>query len=313
MNYLITGGAGFIGSNIVKKLLENNDCKVFVVDDLSTGINNLEKVQNDRLFFYKNDIRDEYFMKKVFSLCNPNIVIHAACRSVVRGEESPFEDISVNALGTLRMLKLSDEFNVTKFIYCSSASIYGDMSSKEYLTEGCLPCPSSHYAISKLSGEYYTKLYGQRKMKTMSLRYFNVYGPGQNRDSIYGGVVPIFINNCLTGSDLLIYGNGDQTRDFTFIDDVVKATLFVATNECDQPVLNIGSGINTTIVHLAKVVKDLSGKSSNIKFVKNRIIDNVKHRKASIALAEKSIGYKDLTKLETGIKRTIADIMEKIS
>ena len=314
MKYLITGGAGFIGSNITRRLLSlGND--VLVIDDLSAGVNNLENLKDRNLEFEEKDIRDTTVCNSIIKSWSPNIVIHAACRSVVRGEETPFSDIEVNARATLDLLLTCKNESVNKFVYCSSASVYGDLGEREVLSEKEVPNPSSHYAVSKLAGENYTNFYNQKGLSTISLRYFNVYGPFQNKDSIYGGVIPIFINSALENTPYTIYGDGLQTRDFTYIDDVVDATLLAADkNIQDQRFFNIGSGVATSINSLSEKIHKASKNTELVKNYKDRrLIDNVVHRRASIDLARKHLNYNPKIDLSSGIEKTVQHFRERIN
>lgn len=227
---LITGCAGFIGSNLTEFFLKKG-MPVRGLDNLSTGFKeNIDSALSEALKknkkidfeFIEGDIRDFNYCKK--STENIDIVLHhAALGSVQRSIDNPIDSNTSNINGTLNLLKASAENKVKKFIYSSSSSVYGDTETLPKIEE--MPTnPKSIYAVTKLAAEYYCRLfYNLYGLKTITLRYFNVFGKRQNPDSIYAAVIPIFINNILNNSDLIIYGDGTQSRDFTYIDNVIYA------------------------------------------------------------------------------------------
>ena len=252
-NVIITGGAGFIGSNLAKKIVEENH--VIVIDDLSTGnINNIQNlIDSSDIEFINGSVTDLLLLQKTFK--NVNYVFHeAAIPSVPRSIKDPLKSNYVNAHGTLNTLIAARDNHVKKVIYASSSSVYGDtpiLPKKEDMS----PCPLSPYAISKLTGEYYCKVFTSiYNLPTISLRYFNVYGPNQDPSSEYAAVIPKFIKSILNDHPPHIYGNGTQTRDFTFINDVVTANI-LAAESLSTGVFNIASGHRISINDMANLDK----------------------------------------------------------
>mgnify|MGYP000394964556 CR=1 FL=1 len=229
---IVTGGAGFIGSHLAEELAESNE--VVVIDNLCTGkLENIKHlIDNEKIVFKKGDIRDLVFLRREFE--GADYVFHqAALPSVPRSIEDPALTNGVNVNGTLNVLIAAKDCEVKKIVYASSSSIYGDTPILPK-KEGMLPNPLSPYAVSKLTGEYYCKafsvVYG---LKTVCLRYFNVYGPRQDPTSQYAAVIPRFITRILDNKPPIIYGDGRQTRDFTYVKDVAIANILAAeTNVC---------------------------------------------------------------------------------
>ncbi len=304
MNILVTGGAGFIGSHIVEALVNRGDY-VRVIDDFSTGkIENLEHIKSNRLEIIKGDIRDEKILKKI--LKDIDYVSHqAALRSVPRSVDDPLSTNDVNISGTLLLLKIAKECGVKRVVYASSSSVYGETQSFPQ-KEDDLPRPISPYAVSKLTGEYYckvfTKIYG---LSTVSLRYFNVFGPRQDPLSQYAAVVPRFIFSVLKGEPLEIHGDGLQSRDFSYIDNIVLANLlsFEAKN-VDGEVFNIACGETHSVLELADTICKILGKKCEYIFTSARKGD-VRKTYADISKAEKLLGYKPKVNFKEGIERTI--------
>ncbi len=265
---VITGGAGFIGSNLAHRLSKNND--VIVIDDLSSG--KTENIQNlvnkNKIKFVNKSITDYSFLKKTFK--NIDIIFHeAAIASVPQSFDNPIKTNKVNIDGTVNVFRAASENNVRKVVWASSCAIYGNPDELP-LKEETAVNPVSPYAISKLAGEYYadifTKNYG---LPIVSLRYFNVYGPRQDPMGDYAAVIPIFIKKLLESKPLSIFGDGKQTRDFVFIDDVIRANLFMAENDA-VGVYNVGIGRGLSINDLASVLQEISGMNVNVNYVDKR-------------------------------------------
>jgi len=302
---LVTGAAGFIGSNIILNLLSFN-CKVVGLDNFSTGqMENLEFcLKNPNFALLQGDIRDFTYLKK--NLKDLDIIFHeAALGSVPRSVKDPLTTNENNINGTLNLLMLARDLNIERFVYASSSSVYGE---KETLPkkEDMPSEPVSPYAVSKLAGENYvisfSKVYG---LKTVSLRYFNVYGPNQVA-SPYSGVIAIFISRALQKQPLIIYGDGKQTRDFTFVQDVVDANFLAATKKAAiGAVFNIGFGAQTSVLNLAhKVIELCNILELEIQFKPLRKGD-VLHSYADINRARKILEFKPKFNLEKGILETI--------
>jgi UDP-glucose 4-epimerase len=301
-NVIITGGAGFIGSNLVKRLIEKNH--VIVIDDLSTGhIKNIQNpITSEKIEFVKGSITDLELLQNTFK--NIDYVFHeAAIPSVPRSIKDPFKNNLVNANGTLNILLAARDNQVKKVIYASSSSVYGDtptLPKKEEMN----PCPLSPYAVSKLTGEYYcdvfTRIY---HLPTISLRYFNVYGPSQDPNSEYAAVIPKFITNILNDKSPIIYGDGKQTRDFTFVHDVVNANI-LAAESLSTGIFNIAGGKRISINDLAKEIVKLSKKEIEFAYVEPREGD-IKHSLADISKAKEGFGYTPKYEIYEGLKETI--------
>ncbi len=301
--YLVTGGAGFIGSNIVHALVARGE-RVRVLDDFSTGSwANLAAVR-DRIEVIEGDIRDPETLR--VALRDIEYVSHqAALRSVPRSVDDPLSTDSVNTHGTLQLLLIARELGVKRVVYASSSSVYGDspVLPKE---EHQAPAPVSPYAVSKLAGEYYcrtfTRLYG---LETVSLRYFNVFGPRQSPESKYAAVVPLFIRAALRGEPLIIHGDGEQSRDFTYIDNVVQANLLACTRpNIAGEVFNIACNERHSVIEIARTVERFVGKPIICQHTGPRAGD-VRHTQASIVKAQQKLGYEPTVGFEEGMRRTV--------
>lgn len=301
--YLVTGGAGFIGSHIVDELVKRNH-EVRVIDDLSEGkLSNLED-SLPKIKFYKGDIRDEKLMNEIID--GVDYVIHeAAVRSVPKSIDYPLLTNDVNITATLLLLELSKKYNVKKVIIASSSSVYGN-SEKLPLSENDKPNPISPYAITKLVNEYYAKVYAEiYGLNTVSLRYFNVYGPRQDPASEYAAVVARFILRALRDEELEIHGDGLQSRDFTFIEDVVEGTLLcIEKNVPPGTVLNIAGGKNHTVLDVANTISKILNKKLKMKHTPPRKGDP-RHTLADTKLQKEILNFVPHIDFYEGIKRTI--------
>jgi len=302
--FLITGGAGFIGSNIAERLVRSGE-KVVVLDDLSAGkIDNLSSV-NDKITFIKGDIRNEKDLDK--ALIGVDFVLHqAALRSVPKSMTRPLEYNDVNVNGTLRVLLKAKEHKIKRVIFASSSSVYGDRDTFPE-REKDEANPISPYAATKLLGEYYCRLFAKSlNLETISLRYFNVFGPRQSLESEYAVVVPKFITCMLNDESPPIHGDGLQERDFTFIENVVRANLAAATAKGDVSgeVFNVACGISTSVLGIVDTLNAIMDK--NIKPVFGPIRSgDVKKSLADITKLKKKLGMKDLVTFKEGLKRTV--------
>lgn len=302
---LVTGCAGFIGSFITEALLAKG-AQVLGIDNLNTGsLENIKRLLKDKNFeFSKADFCNKSKLSKLVD--QSNYIYHAAVRGIGLSADNPLLELKVNTEGTLLLLELMRKSKVKKLVFASSASVYGDtphMPEKE--TDSTFPL--SPYGVSKLAAERYVITYHRLyNLPVVALRYFNVYGPKQRWDSLYGGVVSIFLYNALHNKPLPVYGDGKQTRDFTYIDDIVRATLSAFENEkAIGNVINISAGKEHTIKELAQVVKKVSGKEDlKIKHIEKRLIDNINRRFGDISLAKKLLNYTPSTNLEQGLKKT---------
>jgi UDP-glucose 4-epimerase len=299
---LVTGGAGFIGSHLVDALLEKN-YEVTVIDDLSTGkTRNISHVQ-DKIRFIRGDIRDGSRLKSAMHECN--VVFHqAAVVSVPRTVEMPVETALVNELGTLMVLEEARRAGVEKVVLASSCAVYGDdpRLPKEETMESS---PKSPYAVQKRVGEEYAALYSNLYgLSTVSLRYFNVYGPRQDPSSPYSGVISIFLTKAVNQAAPVIYGSGEQSRDFIFVKDVIRANLFAAESDAASgKIFNIGTGKAVRINQLWKLICDLTGKSKEPIYLPARpgdIVGSV----ADTTRAREILGLSPIYEFMDGLKET---------
>jgi UDP-glucose 4-epimerase len=300
---VVTGGAGFIGSHITAELLKQG-YQVTVIDNLSTGkIENLESViKNPALIFVQGSITDSSLLEKHFS--GADYVFHqAAIPSVPRSIENPLATHEVNITGTLNVLTAARDKQVKKVVFASSSSVYGDTPTLPK-KEDMLPNPQSPYAVSKLAAEYYCWIFEKvYKLPTVCLRYFNVYGPRQDPDSQYSAVIPKFIKSIQNGKSPTIFGDGLQTRDFTYISDVVAANLLAAQSN-QGGIFNIGTGQSITLNQLvALMLRYLERTDINSIYLPERSGD-IKHSLADISAAG-LFGYEPQYSIERGIKETI--------
>lgn len=302
---VITGGAGFIGSNLAYELAIDNT--VIIIDDLCTGrMDNIASLITRRnIRFIEGSVLDLQLLKEIFS--GADFVFHqAAIPSVPRSVQDPLSTNEANITGTLNVLISSRDNNVKKVVFASSSSVYGDtpISPKK---EDMIPNPQSPYALTKLAGEYYGRIFTQvYGMPTICLRYFNVYGPRQNPNSEYAAVIPSFISRVLHNESPIIFGNGNQTRDFTFVQDVVNANIMAAESK-SIGVFNIGSGRSVTINELAQTIISNLNKKVSLKHKDPRPGDVV-HSLADISLA-RTIGYEPQYNLEVGLSKTIREFI----
>lgn len=304
--WVITGGAGFIGSHLVEELLNRGE-EVKVIDNFIAGKKenlNFNGEYKGNLEIIEGDIRDFKLLREVFK--GVDFVLHqAALRSVPKSYHNPEEYNEVNVGGTLNVLLAARDCGVKRVVYASSSSIYGE---REELPEreSDLPNPISIYAVTKLNGEYYcrvfNKLYG---LETVILRYFNVFGPRQSLENQYAVVVPKFIISMLKGEQPPIYGDGYQSRDFTYISNVVKANLLaVEVKEAAGKVFNIANGESHTVKELFDFVKEYLKVDIQPKYEEPRPGD-VRHTLADISLAKEVLGYEPEIGFEDGLIRTI--------
>jgi nucleoside-diphosphate-sugar epimerase len=302
---LVTGGAGFIGSNLTEALLKKGH-RVRVVDNFSSGKkeNLIFNEQYSTLEMIEGDIRDFTLCQRVMK--DIEYVFHqAALPSVQRSVEDPLNSNSVNVEGTLNILISARDARVKKVIYASSSSIYGDTPTLPK-KEDMPPNPLSPYALQKYVGEKYCWLFFQLYgLETISLRYFNIFGPKQDPTSIYSAVIPKFIDALVKGDPPIIFGDGEQSRDFTYIDNVVQANLLaMATDHLNGEVVNIACGKRISLKQLLTILKDILGSKVCPEYQEPRIGD-VKHSLADISKGKKLLNYVPQVETEVGLKRTV--------
>lgn len=300
MRVLVTGGAGFIGSHLVEGLVTRG-AKVVVVDNLSTGkLSNLRCVM-DQIRFLDGDVRDEQTIREAVE--GAEYVFHqAALPSVARSLEDPIASNDVNVCGTLNVLVAAREYGVKRVIYASSSSVYGD--TPELPKDETMPVnPLSPYATSKLAGESYcsvfTRVYG---LSTVSLRYFNVYGPRQDPDSPYAAVIPIFIRDMRQNAPLTVFGDGEQTRDFTHVRNAVQANVrAMEAPGVSGEVFNVACGQRISLNQIIDLLAVLAGRRPAVRYLADRPGD-VRHSLASIRQATERLDYHPDVQLEEGLR-----------
>ncbi len=303
-DYLVTGAAGFIGSNIVEELVRRGN-HVLVVDNLSTGKrSNIEPFLDD-IDFVEGDITDSSLLAEVMQ--GVDYVLHqAALPSVPRSVADPLASHEINATGTLKVLLAARDAGVKRLVYASSSSVYGNNPTMPK-HEGMPTQPRSPYAVNKLAGEEYTRvfahLYG---LPTVALRYFNVFGPRQDPHSAYAAVIPAFIAAMLDNKRPTIYGDGSQTRDFTYVINVVHANLLACeSSSADGMALNVACGESFSLLDLVNDINKLLGTNIEPVFEPERKGD-VKHSLAAIDEARERLGYTPQVSFQEGLARTVS-------
>lgn len=299
MKVLITGGAGFIGGHIAEYWLEQG-AEVIVIDNLRSS--NDEFIKQLGVKFYKTSITNyeeiEHFFEGV------DYVHHlAAMVSVPESIDNPEECVNINIYGLLNVLNAAKKFNIKKVIHSSSAAVYGEnpISPK---TVDLRPDPKSPYGITKLDGEYYLNVYRENfNLNGIALRYFNVYGPRQNPKSQYAAAIPIFISKALKNEDIIIYGDGEQTRDFVFVKDVVQANILAAKSQT-YGVFNVGTGVATSINDIVNNIIAITGSKSKVIYQPERKGD-IKHSLSCIELTKQKLNYCPEWSLAKGLEATI--------
>jgi nucleoside-diphosphate-sugar epimerase len=301
--YLVTGGAGFIGSHIVRRLVEDGE-QVRVVDNLSTGqVCRLDAVRS-AIQFIEGDLAEAAIALK--AVAGVDFVLHqAAVPSVQRSVADPVATNQANVTATVNLLEACRNARIRRVVFAASSSAYGDT---EILPkhEDMAANPLSPYALQKFVGERYCNLYHELYgLETVSLRYFNVFGPEQDPHSEYSAVIPKFVTRLLANQPITIFGDGEQSRDFTFIDNVVEANLLaLKASGADGKMCNIGCGQRITLNQLVKFVEKQLGVTAQVNYVPPKAGD-VRHSLADISRAKAILGYKPKIMVEEGLRRTI--------
>lgn len=301
--YVVTGGAGFIGSHIVERLLAEGH-HVRVIDNLSTGRrDNLAHLSG--FDFHQVSITDRAALLPIFA--GADYVLHqAALPSVPRSVADPLETNEQCVTGTLNVLLAARDSGVKRVVYAASSAAYGDIEA-EYKTETMPPMPLSPYGAAKVAGEYYCKAFTEcYGLETVCLRYFNVFGPRQDPTSKYAAVIPLFITAMLDDQPPVIYGAGDQSRDFTYIDNVVHGNLLAATaaQAASGQTINLATGGRVTLLELVEKINTLAGKQITPVHAEARAGD-IKHSRADIGKARALLGYEPIADFDTGLARTL--------
>src|SRR5437660_786216 len=302
MRYLVTGGAGFIGSNTVDELVRRGH-SVVVLDDLSSGKeDNLAEIRN-KITFIKGSITDIEVVRK--AMHEAEYVLHLGARtSVPRSVKDPIDTNKINIEGTLNVLVAAKELKVKRVVFAASSSAYGETPTLPKV-ETMQPQPISHYVVTKFVGELYGQTFGRcYGLENVALRYFNIFGPRQDPSSPYSGVLAKFCAAFLDGTEPVIFGDGEQTRDFTYVDNAVQANLLA----CEAPnvsgkVFNIGVGGRFSLDHTVTLLSNISGKKLEPKYEPGRDGD-IRDSQADISQAREFLGYSPRVSFEEGLART---------
>lgn len=298
MKILVTGGAGFIGSHIVEHF--NGSAEIRVLDNLRSGF--MKNIESFDVDFIEGSITDIAAVKKAVK--GVDYIFHlGAMISVPESMEKPTECVEINTQGTLNVLRQAADAGVKKLVFSSSAAIYGDNPTVPKI-ETMYPEPKSPYAVTKLDGEYYCKMFNDEGwMSTGCLRYFNVFGPRQDPKSQYAAAVPIFVHKAVNNEDITIFGDGQQTRDFIYVKDIVAANVYISQTDSANSFYNAAYGKSISIEDLAKLIIEQTGSKSKIKYAPPRAGD-VKH---SCACVDKlmATGFKTQHDFNSGLADTI--------
>jgi UDP-glucose 4-epimerase len=301
MNFLITGAAGFLGSALANQLAREGH-QVRGLDDLSTGD---PQALSPDVHFTRGDVNDR---PKLWTLLQEvDCVYHLAARvSVPESIQYPREYNAVNVSGTVSLMEAMRDVGIRRVVLASSGAIYGDQDIQP-LTESQTPRPRSPYAVSKLAAEYYIRTIGGLwGIETVSLRIFNAYGPSQHLPASHPPVVPFFLRQATRSGTLVVHGDGNQTRDYVYVDDVISAMVAASTApNINGLVINIGSGTETSLRSLAKLVLDVSGSAANVVY-NAQTTGGVSRMCADLSLAEQKLNYKPAISLEEGLRLTLA-------
>lgn len=304
--FLVTGGAGFVGSHIATALVERGDV-VCVLDNLSTGDrHNLDHLAG-RIELIEGDLLDAGAVERAVE--SVDCIFHqAALASVPRSVEAPLDTHAACVTGTVMLLEAARRANVRRIVYAGSSSAYGDRAADSPKHEGDLPAPLSPYAAAKLAGEFYCQAFwATYGLETVSIRYFNVFGPRQDPTSQYSAVIPIFVTAMLAGRQPTIFGDGTQSRDFTYVDNVVRGNLLAADADASAvagKTINVACGRQTTLLELVAAINRTLGTQIEPKFDAPRAGD-VKQSLADISLARELLGYAPSIEFDEGLQRSI--------
>ena len=303
---LITGGLGFVGHNLAKTLLNNYNCNIIIIDNC---LNSTPKVIDsfiDRVKYYNMSVLDT---DALFPLLDDvNYIFHLACVQISHSSKDPLLDLTVNSISTLKLLeylRCNKLPSLERLIYTSTTSIYGS-STKLPLEENDTPFILNHYAATKLLAENYVNLYNlQYDIPISIVRYSNVYGYGQSPKNPYCGVIGKFIHNALTGETIKIFGDGEQTRDYTFVTDAIRATILAAVHpRALGDIFNIGTTTESSVNKIAKLITEYLPEVS-IEYLPERDIDNIRRRSVGIAKINRQLGWIPQVNIEKGIIETI--------
>lgn len=296
---LVTGGAGFVGGALTRRLVDAG-ARVTVLDDLFTG--QAETIPTGAEFV-RGSVTDRALVDELVAA--NSLVFHLAARNIIASTANPRDDFETNIGGTLNILLAARAARVDRIVYTSSASVYGNPRSIP-INEDDLLVLLSPYAVSKLGGENYcTAFYESYGLPTACVRYSNVYGPGQRPDNPYCGVVSKFLADAHAGVPLSVHGDGEQTRDYTYVDDAVEATLLAAIHpRAEGEIFNVGTGIETSVNALARGIGVALGKAVDVQHIDRRDIDNIRRRVVNIEKARRMLRWTPQVTLDSGLART---------
>lgn len=298
---LVTGGAGFVGSNLVRRLLEE-EARVTVLDDLFTG--RRENLPADGFAFVEGTVCDPATVEHLVS--QNEVVFHCAARNIVVSTRNPREDFETNIGGTLNVLLAARATGTRRVVYTSSTSVYGNPRTLPINEDDALSLLTP-YAVSKLAGENYCMaFYESYGLPATAVRYSNIFGPGQDPANPYCGVVAKFVEALFEGKAPVIHGDGNQTRDFTFVGDAVEATLLAATSDrAVGEVFNVGTGVETRVNELAALLVRLTGAAVEPVHTDRRDVDNIRRRVVNIEKTRRALRWVPEVTLEEGLRRTV--------
>ena len=298
---LVTGGAGFVGSNLVKRLMREG-ARVTVLDDLFTG--RRENLPADGIEFVQGSVCEPGVVERLVAATD--LVFHLAARNIVVSTRNPREDFETNIGGTLNVLLAARAAGGKKVVYTSSASVYGNPRHLPINEDDHLSLLTP-YSVSKLAGENYCMaFYESYELPTTAVRYSNIFGPGQDPTNPYCGVVAKFLDSLLAGRSPVIHGDGNQSRDFTYIDDAVEATVLAGTSDRSLgEVFNVGTGVETRVNELAATLIRLTGVKVTTAHTDRRDVDNIRRRVVNIEKTRRALRWVPEVTLEEGLRRTV--------
>jgi UDP-glucose 4-epimerase len=299
---LVTGGAGFVGSNLVAQLVREHECEVTVLDDLFTG--SLDYLRGLNVEFIEGSVLDRDAVTQ--SAQGRDTVFHLAARNIIVSIENPREDMAVNIEGTFNVLEAAHRANVAKVVYTSTSSIYGNPRQIP-IAEDELPSFLNFYSVSKFAGESYCRtFYEIHDLPVAVVRYSNVYGDNQSPTNPYCGVIGRFIASATSDEPLVIHGDGEQTRDFTYVVDACEATILAARSpKAVGEVFNVGTGVETSVNTLAGTIFELLGREPNVRYVDRRDIDNIRRRVMNVEKLRHHLKFSPSFTLRRGLEETI--------
>ena len=302
MNILVTGGGGFIGSHLVDRLLDQGS-RVTVLDNFSTGKRSNLPEKHSRLRICEGDIRDLDAVAQVTE--GQDAIVHlAAVASVQASVDDPLGTHQVNLIGTLNLLEAAREQGITRFVYASSAAVYGNTEQLP-VVEDCPLNPLTPYAVDKLAGEHYLDFYRRQfGLQTTVLRFFNIFGPRQDPSSPYSGVISIFMQRTIDDQPITVFGDGEQSRDFVYVADLVRLLSDTIRGSASHPVpMNVGNNHQTTLNQLLDAIRQSSGKSLDINYADPRPGD-IRHSRARNERVRENLGYRDNYTVAEGLRIT---------